>query len=673
MSKILAIDDKEDNLITLKALLNVLISDCIVITARSGAEGLEKAKTQLPDTILLDIKMPGMNGYEVCNRLKDNEATKHIPVIMISAIKTESEDLVKGFDNGADAYLAKPIDEYVLIAQVKTALRIKKAEDRLRKQKDLLECTVHERTAELLQTNERLKREIENRINAEKQYRMLVETMNDGLFLMDENSIITFANSKLCDISGYPKDKIIGMFIYNLLDADNRRIFDKQMELHKKGDHTVYELAFIKKDGQKIPVIVSPSVIIDAGDQFKGILGVVTDISERKQLEEQLRQSHKMESIGIMAGGIAHDFNNIIGIIAGNTDLALENVPESNPAHFNLEEIKTAGLRAKDIVRQLFRFTRKTNRKLQPIKIVPVIKDALEFLRSTIPSAIDIRRNFQIADGIILANPTQINQIVMNLCINASHVMEETGGILEVSLLRQNFKSKNVESGLEPGSYMKLTVSDTGFGIAPEIIDKIFDPYFTTKEVGKGSGMGLAVVHGIVKNHNGAISVDSQPGKGTTFDILLPLTDEKPEVKTETAEEFPTGNETILFVDDEKSIVILTQKMLEHLGYKVETALTPLDALERFSSKPDYFDLIITDMTMPQMTGVKLSEKLMDIRKDIPIIICTGYSALVDEEKAKKLKLAGFIMKPVNMSELSKTIRKVLLAEKSGQKSTSDV
>ncbi len=680
MSKILAIDDKKDSLIAISALLNVLIPDCNVITAQSGVEGLEKAKTQSPDTILLDIKMPGMDGYEVCNRLKDDETTKHIPVIMISAIKTESEDLVKGLDNGADAYLAKPIDEYVLIAQVKTALRIKKAEDRLREQKDLLERTVQKRTAELLRTNEQLKHEINNRINTEKRYRMLVETMNDGLFLIDENFLIAFANNRLFEILGYPKDKIIGMPVHHFLDVNNQRIFDEQMKLRNKDNHKIYELTFIRKDGQKIPVIVSPSAIIDADGRFKGSLSVITDISERKQLEEQLRQSHKMESIGTMAGGIAHDFNNIIGVIIGNTELALKNVPESNSAHLNLEEIKTAGLRAKNIVRQLFRFTRKTNRKLKPIEIVPVIKDALEFLRSTIPSAIDIRLNIQATDEIIFADITQINQIVMNLCINASHAMEETGGTLEISLLRSDFESRNVESrnveslnmksGLEPGRYIKLTVSDTGSGIAPEMIDKIFDPYFTTKEVGKGSGMGLAVVHGIVKNHNGVISIDSQSGKGTAFNILFPLTDEKPEVKTETTEEFLMGNETILFVDDEKPIVTLAQKMLEHLGYKVETALTPLDALERFNSNPDYFDLVITDMTMPQMTGVKLSEKLMDIRKDIPIIICTGYSAIVDEEKAKKLGLAGFVMKPVSMSELSKVIRKALITGKPEQKST---
>ena len=660
MTKILAIDDKKDNLIALSALLTALIPDCNVITAQSGAEGLEKAKTESPDTILLDIKMPGMDGYEVCNKLKDDEATKHIPVIMISAIKTESDDLIKGFETGADAYLAKPIDEYVLIAKVKTALRIKKAEDSLREQKDLLERTVQERTVELLRTNEQLKHEINNRINAEKQYRMLVETMNDGLFLMDKNFLITFANNRFFEILGYPKDKIIGMSMHHFLDVSNQHIFDEQMELHKKDNHTVYELAFTRKDGQKIPVIVSPSTIIDDEGQFKGGLGVITDMSERKQLEDQLRQSRKMELIGALTGGIAHDFNNILGIIIGNTELALENIPEWDPTHFNLEEIKTAGLRAKNIVRQLFSFARKTNRKLKPIKIVPVIKDALEFLRSTIPAFIEIRQNIQATDETILANPTQINQIMMNLCINASHAMEETGGILEVNIRTLDFGSRNVESGLEPGRYIKLTISDTGHGIAPEIIDRIFDPYFTNKEVGKGSGMGLAVVHGIVKNHNGVISVDSQAGKGTVFNILFPLVTEKPEVETETTEEFPMGNETILFVDDEKSIVNLMREMFERLGYKVETALTPLYALECFKSNPDHFDLVITDMAMPQMTGVKLSEKLMDIRKDIPIIICTGHSTLFDEEKAKKLGLASFAMKPVKMSELSKIIRKVL-------------
>ena len=391
-------------------------------------------------------------------------------------------------------------------------------------------------------------------------------------------------------------------------------------------------------------------------------LQIATDITSFKQMEAQLQQALKMESIGTLTGGIAHDFNNIMAIIVGNTKLALEDVPESNRAHANLKEIEKASLRAKNIVKQLLSFSRKTDQKEQPIQIASVIKNALKFLRSTIPTTINIHRDIQTTEEMILADPTQINQIIMNLCINASHAMEQTGGDLTVTVEKVILDHQSLKDypDLKSGDHVKIMVSDTGPGIDPEIIDQIFDPYFTTKEVGKGSGMGLAVVHGIVKNYNGVISVDSSQGKGTKFNILFPLAKEKPMVETKTTQDIPKGNETMLFVDDEISIVKMVKRMFERLGYKVETATTPQDALEQFRSKPDHFDLVITDMTMPQMTGVILSEKLMDIREDIPIIICTGQSALVDEEKAKELNLAAFIMKPIDMQETAQTIRKVL-------------
>ena len=299
---------------------------------------------------------------------------------------------------------------------------------------------------------------------------------------------------------------------------------------------------------------------------------------------------------------------------------------------------------------------------MQPIQIALVIEDALKFLRSTIPTTIDIVPDICVTDETILADPIQINQIMMNLCINASHTMEQTGGKLTITVenvLLDDNSAKDYPD-LKRGKYVKLMVSDTGPGIDPKIIDRIFDPYFTTKGIGKGSGMGLAVVHGIVKSHSGAIKVDSTLGKGTQFSIFFPLTQGKAAVEAETIQEIPRGSETILFVDDEKSIVKMLQRMFERLGYKVQTATTPQDALDRFALNPDHFDLVITDMTMPQMTGVKLSEKLMEIRPDIPIIVCTGHSALVDEEKAKEMGLAAYVMKPIDMQKTAQTIRKIL-------------
>ena len=383
---------------------------------------------------------------------------------------------------------------------------------------------------------------------------------------------------------------------------------------------------------------------------------------ERKQLESQLHQSRKMESIGTLTGGIAHDFNNILGIIIGNTELALDIVPEDNPAHLNLEEIQTAGLRAKDIVRQLLGFSRKTELTLKPISIVPVIEDALKFLRSTIPTTFDIRQHIYAEDKTILGDRVQIYRMMMNLCLNASQSMEHTGGVIEITVASIHLDTVTVigHSELNKGDYLRIAVSDTGPGIAPEIIDRIFDPYFTTKEAGKGSGMGLAVVHGIAKNHHGAVSVESKPGKGTTFNVLFPVTTEKSEIDATTTGSLCLGSETVLLVDDEALIVEMTRRMLERLGYRVKIALSPHDALEQFSADPNHFDLVITDMTMPEMTGVMLSEKIMKIRQDVPVIICTGYSDLLDEERAKQLGIAAYVMKPIHMIEISKIIRNVL-------------
>jgi signal transduction histidine kinase/CheY-like chemotaxis protein len=385
-------------------------------------------------------------------------------------------------------------------------------------------------------------------------------------------------------------------------------------------------------------------------------------LKDRKRLEEQLHQSRKMESIGTMASGIAHDFNNILHTILGNADLAIRDIPDEHPSHSNLQEIKTSSLRAATIVKQFLNFSRKTHQKLKPIDAIAVIKDALQLLRSTIPTTIEIRKHLPDTDVTIFADPVQINQLLINLCTNASQEMEAIGGIIEINVETETIAEDYIDNYLKPpkGEYLKITVGDTGPGIEPNIIDRIFDPYFTTKDFGKGSGMGLAVVHGIVKNHNGFITVNSQPGKGAKFKMLFPVVAEQPVIDLKEPDEIPGGYETILFIDDEESIVNMTEQMLKRLGYKVKTKMNPVEALELFKSKPYRFDLVITDMTMPQMSGVKLYEKLMEIRADIPVIICTGHSALIDKKKSRKLGIAAYVMKPIVLRDIANTIRNVL-------------
>jgi len=376
-----------------------------------------------------------------------------------------------------------------------------------------------------------------------------------------------------------------------------------------------------------------------------------------------------MEAIGTLSGGIAHDFNNVLSIILGNAELAIDDIPEWSPARFNLKEIRTASMRAKDVVRQLLNFSRKANQELKPTKIIPVVKDALRFLRATIPTSIEIRQNIQDTSDTVLADSTQIHQVILNLGTNAFHAMEETGGILEIGIKNVVFNqvAATPYSDLIPGKYVQLTVSDTGQGIAPEIRERIFDPYFTTKEIGKGTGMGLSVVLGIVKGHGGAISVDSEPGKGTGIRIFLPMVEREAVTEFVAEEKLCTGNENILFVDDEESLADLGRMSLEKMGYRVTATARPAEALELFSSKPDQFDLVITDMTMPQMTGDRLAKEIMKIRPDMPIIICTGYHEKITEKKSLETGIKALLLKPVSINNLAKSVRKVLDKEKDGK------
>lgn len=384
-------------------------------------------------------------------------------------------------------------------------------------------------------------------------------------------------------------------------------------------------------------------------------------IKQRQALQTQLYQSQKMESIGRLAGGVAHDFNNILQMIMGNIEFAIDETQEGTEVNKNLKEVKQVSLKGAGIVRQLLDFSRELEPQMYPVDAGQVIGDAVDFLRSTIPTNIEIKKNILDTYVSIMADPVQINQVLMNICINASQEMKITGGtidvITDIEIIEAALKYRGA---LTPGPYYKIIINDTGPGIPDGIIDKIFDPYFTTKDVGKGSGLGLSVVHGIIQNHKGLISAESHEAGGTTFTILIPQVDARPENQLPMAEQSQFGNETILFIDDEKSINHLTKKGMEKLGYSVKTFMDPIHALKVFRSHHKKFDIIVTDMAMPKLNGLDLFDQLKRINPQIPIVLCTGYSDVIDKEKSEEMGFSAFVQKPFSMEMLSSKIRKVL-------------
>ena len=538
-----------------------------------------------------------------------------------------------------------------------------------------------ERTFELVKAKDRLQQEIIecNRVKdllqkSDEKYQAILESIEEGYFEVDLAGNLTFLNNSFCKMLGYRRHKLLGMNNRYYATAETaKKMYRDFNRIYRDGKHArVTDYEIVREDGTKRCIEVSASLMKTEQNQPIGFRGIVRDISQRLQAEEekreletQLQQAQKMEAIGTLAGGITHDFNNILAAIIGYTELAMLNVKEGSKAKQSLEEVQKAGNRAKELVNQILSFSRQGKQDLKPIQMSIIVKEALKLLRASLPTTIEIRQEIEPNLGTVEADSTKIHQVLMNLCTNAAHAMRENGGILEVSLTNADIDADaSVQhQDMSPGSYLKLTVRDTGHGLSPEILDKIFDPYFTTKEKGKGTGLGLAVVHGIVKDHHGTIHVQSELGKGTAVHIFFPQIKYAGEAVMETGfrlDGIPTGHERILFLDDEQVLVDIGKQLLERLGYEVTTRTSSIEALELFQAQPNKFDLVITDMTMPNMTGEKLARELVAIRRDIPIILCTGFSEHINEAKAKAIGIQKFVMKPFVMREMAKAIRQVL-------------
>jgi PAS domain S-box-containing protein len=532
-----------------------------------------------------------------------------------------------------------------------------------------LEDIVEDRTSDLRTINKKLLEEIESKTKIEKIlseqksfFKTLIETIPNPVFYKDLIGRYIGCNGAFEEFVGKSRSEIIGKTIYDLAPKDIADLnFEKDENLFKNPGTIHYEGTVRRSNGESRDVFFNKATLQGTDGLPTGIIGLITDITERKLLESQMRQAHKLEAIGTLAAGIAHDFNNVLSVILGFTDLALDSVGKQTQVEEDLREIYTAGLRAKDLVKQILTFARQSDEDIKPIQVAPIIKEVIKFTRSSIPTTIEIKHNIRSVSH-IMGNATQIHQILMNLCTNAAHAMGSEGGVLELSLKDIGFDEiKDGEQwNLKFGEYIVIKVSDSGKGIDPEIVRKIFTPYFTTKGPGEGTGMGLALVHGIVESYGGKIDVGSTLGRGTVFTVYLPIAYSRKSNLVKTPEVLPTGQERILLVDDEVQIAEMTRRVLGQLGYAVTTKTSSIEALELFKSKQNDFDLVISDVTMPKMTGDQLARKLVQIRPNIPIILCTGYSKNLSTQEALSLGIKEYIIKPFLKEDLAETVRRVL-------------
>jgi len=627
-------DDKGLNVLIQKAMERIGLESKGVLT---GQAAVDTVLNDTIDLILLDYQLSGMTGEQVIDELE--LLHEKVPFIVVTGHGDE-KIAVKMMKKGARDYIVKTPDFVDSLPRL--VIRV---------------LNEIELEMQLKTTKKELQRMV-------LEWQQTFNSISDFVSVQDEKFRILKVNKALADYLGKKPEELIGKPCYQVIHNLNHPIENCPMMKTKE---------FLKASTQEIndpnigcPLMITTSPRFDKDGIFKGTVHIARDLTntkiadqERIKLETQLQQAKKMESIGLLAGGIAHDFNNILYPIIGFTQLSQSELSKGHPVQENLKDILDGAIRARDLVKRILLLSRQKEPEAKPTILQPVIKETHKMLRSTIPSNIDIELDLYDGQDAVLCNDSEIHEIILNLCTNSYHAISGDRGEIVISLEK---KKAPQLLDLPQCEYLCLAIKDDGVGIPDKIKDTIFDPYVTTKGIGKGSGLGLSVVYGIVQNYNGGINFESSPETGTVFEIYLPTTDKSTVIEDDVSIKDPAiiGNERILFVDDEDSIVKLGVRILENSGYQVTGINDSSRALELFKADSDEFDLVITDMAMPNMTGIELSKKILKIRPDIPILICSGYSERLDMEKAKDLRVSALLNKPLYVDNLVKITRKVL-------------
>ncbi len=562
------------------------------------------------------------------------------PILMIESPQFSYEELHTTIQTGRELAL--------------THHHLSRTETAVRQDRDVLSERLKERNIELEAINRQLR-------ESEARFRLLFEQLFDAQVMFTDHGGVEDANQAACRLFGLSREELQQTPLHRLFTpAEAEKV---QGLLQNLPDREIEFLGEIQVKGTAIhpTPVEAGGVALTLGGQRYGLISF-RDITERKQLQTQLQQAQKMEAIGTLAGGIAHDFNNILAAILGYNELALLEMTEDNRAYKSITEALKACQRGKDLVSRILTFSRQDEQRKKAVSLSQIVAETLKMVRALIPVSIDIRTQIEPDVGIVEADPTQVHQVILNLCTNAAHAIGQARGTITVSLdchvLGETAASVHPELG--PGTYACLTVTDNGEGIPDELLNKIFEPYFTTKDSGQGTGIGLATTHGIVRSHGGVITATSQVAQGSVFKVYLPRAQGQVTCEPEERASRPTGSERILFVDDETALQDIGRRMLRHLGYQVEVTGDSLEALALFSDAPQSFDLVITDMTMPNMTGEQLAQRLLAIRPDLPIILCTGYSEKITPERAHRLGIRDFHLKPLNIEQLAAKVRGLL-------------